>query len=569
MNDHFEVLPLGGIGEFGMNCTVLRYADEMILIDAGITFPSGVLGTELGVETIVPNISFLRENRQKLQGILLTHGHEDHIGSVPYVINEIPVPIFATALTLELVREKLRERQLLDTADLRQIEARQVFTIGAFTIDPIHVAHSFPDALGFAISTSSGCIIWTGDFKFDQTPIDGKVTDMVRLSEYGEKGVLALFSDSTNSEVPGLASSEFTMYEVLRNLFAKAKKKIIVGSFSSSIHRIQIILDLAKELGRKVAPIGRSMISNIRIAANLNYLHIPSDLLISASKIKKYPSQEILILATGTQGEPRAALSRMAVNELKRTEVEEGDLIIISARIIPGNEKLVANMTNHFYKHGAQVYDSRTNLVHASGHGHQDDLKLMINLTRPKFFVPIHGEFRQLKNHTALAQNQGIPADHVTIIENGDILRLTRDSSEIIGQVTTGRRFIDKGISKEVHEIILRDRHYLSEDGFVVLVLPMNSSTGELTADPEMVSRGFVLMDTSEELIAATLDQVKMLVTNTSIEKKQDQEIFKEILRSSLKRFLRKQTGKRPIILPVIVEIELFQTPNSKSQTTT
>lgn len=568
MNDHFEILPLGGIGEFGMNCTVLRYADEMILVDAGIAFPSGVLGTELGVETIVPNISFLRENREKLHAILLTHGHEDHAGSVPYVINEIPIPVFATALTLELVREKLRERQLLDTADLRQIEARQIFTLGSFTIEPIHVAHSFPDALGFAISTSSGCIIWTGDFKFDQTPIDGKVSDMARLSEYGEKGVLALFSDSTNSEVPGLASSEFTMYEALRNLFANAKKKIIVGSFSSSIHRIQIILDLAKELGRKVAPIGRSMVSNVRTAADLNYLHIPPDLLISASEIKNYPSHEILVLATGTQGEPRAALSRMAVNQLKWMEVEEGDLIIISARVIPGNEKLVANMANHFHQRGAQVYDSRTSLVHASGHGHQDDLKLMINLTRPRFFVPIHGEFSQLKKHAALARQQGIPADHVKIIENGDILRLTRDSAEITGQVKAERRFIDKGIPKEVHEMVLRDRRYLSEDGFVVLVLPMDRSTGKLIADPEMVSRGFVTMDSSEELVRATLDQVHMLVADTPIEKKQDQQIFKEILRSSLKRFLRKQTGKRPIILPVIVEAELFQTPDSKSQTT-
>ncbi|MFQ5929307.1 MAG: ribonuclease J [Acidobacteriota bacterium] len=555
MTDYLEVLPLGGIGEFGMNCTALRCGDDMVLIDAGIAFPSGHLGTALGVEVIVPDISFLKQNQEQLRAILLTHGHEDHAGGVSYVINEIPVPIYASPLTLGLVAGRLKQRQLYDSAQLHPIEARQCLTFGPFDIEPLHITHSFPDAFCFAISTPVGRVIWTGDFKFDQTPIDHKLSDVARLSEYGEKEVLALFSDSTNSEVPGLAPSEFTMYEALRALFRKAEKKIIVASFASSIHRIQVILDLAQEFDRKVAPVGRSIVSNIQAAADLDYLHFPQDLLISAAEVNQFPSHEILVLATGTQGEPLAALSRMAVSEFRGIEVEEGDLVILSARVIPGNEKLIANMINHFYRRGAQVYDSRSSQVHVSGHGLRDDLKLMINLTRPKFFIPIHGEFKQLKTHASLARDQGIRQEHILIIENGDTLKLTSDSVEIPGKVQVGRRFIDEGILEEVHEVVLRDRRYLSEDGFVVVVLRVDRLSGDLIGKPELVSRGFVLMDTSEELMVATRDEVRTIVSDTPVEEKQDEELFKEIVRRRLKRFLRKQTGKRPMILPVTIEI--------------
>ena len=552
MKKHVEIIPLGGVGQFGMNCTVIRCGDDMILVDAGMTFPGGDLGTNMGVDVIVPDISFIREHQDQLRAILLTHGHEDHSGAVSYVINEVPVPVYGSRLTLGMVGARLKERRLYDSAQLNIIEARDRLTFGALEIEALHVTHSFPDSFCFAISTPAGRLIWTGDYKLDQTPIDHKLTDISRLSKYGEEGVLALFSDSTNSEVPGLASSEFSIYEPLRELFRKTGQRIIVSCFASSIHRIQIILDLAQEFGRKVATVGRSMVSNTKTAAALGYLHFPEDLLVPSGEVKNLPRDQIVVLASGSQGEPLAALSRLAVDEFKGISVEEGDTVILSARIIPGNEKLVSNVTNHFYRRGAHVYDSRTSNVHASGHGLQDDLKLMINVTRPKFFIPIHGEIRQLKCHAALARDQGIPEERTLIIENGDILRLTADAARITDKIKVGRRFIE--LAEEVHEVVLRDRRYLSEDGFLVVVLRLDRFTGDLIGLPELVSRGFVLMDNSEELMEATGREVSAIVADTPQEEKQDEELFKEIIRKKLRRFLRKQTGKRPMILPVTIE---------------
>ncbi len=553
MSDCLEVMPLGGLGEFGMNCAALRCGSDMILIDAGVTFPGNGQGYDLGVEVIVPDISFLKENQEQLRAILLTHGHEDHAGGLAYLIGEIPVPVYGSRLTLGLVTERLKEHKLEDSAQLVSIEARQKLEFGSFTVEPLHMTHSFPDAFCFAISSPVGRIIWTGDFKLDQGPIDGKISDLDRLSEYAEKGVLALFSDSTNSRTSGQAASETTMYDALRNLFETAQKKIIVACFASSIHRIQVILDLAQESGRKVVPVGRSMITNIKIATQLDYLHVPENLLISAKETKDYAVDELIVLATGSQGEPRSALSRMSRNEFKAIEVEEGDLVILSARIIPGNEKPISNLMNHFYRRGARVYDSRHSSIHSSGHGLRDDLKQMINVTRPKFFVPIHGEFRQLKNHAELAQDQGIPPENILIIENGDILKLLPDSMEVAGTIKVGKRFIDEGLLEEVHEGVLRDRRYLSEDGFVVLVLRLDRVTGDLLGEPQLVSRGFVLMETSSDLVEAAQNEVSSLVAQTALEDRQDEEVFKDLLRKGLRRFLRKQTGKRPIILPVLL----------------
>ena len=554
MSDCLEVMPLGGLGEFGMNCAALRFGSDMILIDAGVTFPGNGRGNDLGVEVIVPDISFLKENQEQLRAILLTHGHEDHAGGLAYLIGEIPVPVYGSRLTLGLVTERLKEHKLEDSVPLIPIEARQHLEFGSLSVEPLHMTHSFPDAFCFAISSPVGSIIWTGDFKLDQKPIDGKISDLARLSEYAQKGVLALFSDSTNSRTSGQAASESTMYEALRNLFQTAQKKIIVACFASSIHRIQVILDLALESGRKVVPVGRSMISNIKTATQLDYLHFPEDLLISPREVKEFSADELIVLATGSQGEPRSALSRMSRNEFKTIEVEEGDLVILSARIIPGNEKPISNLINHFYRRGARVYDSRHSLIHSSGHGLRDDLKQMIKVTRPKFFVPIHGEFGQLKNHAELAQDQGIPPENILIIENGDSLRLLPDSIEVAGKIKVGKRFIDEGSLEEVQEEVLRDRRYLSEDGFVVLVLRVDRVTGDLLGKPELVSRGFVLMQTSADLVEAAQDEVSSLVAQASEEDKQDEEVFKDLLRKGLRRFLRKQTGKRPIILPVIME---------------
>ncbi|MEE2822677.1 MAG: ribonuclease J [Acidobacteriota bacterium] len=555
MTAYLEVTPLGGLGQFGMNCSVLRCGEDMILIDAGISFPGRDLGTSLGVDVIVPDITFLKEHRHKLKAILLTHGHEDHVGGVSYVVSEIPVPIYGSSMTLGLVAQKLKERKLDHSVELIPIKAREHLEFGCLKIEPLHVTHSFPNALCFAITSPAGNIIWTGDFRIDQTPVDRKLTDITRLAEYGEKGVLALFSDSTNSEIPGVAPSEYTLYNSLGNLFHTAKKKIFIATFSSSISRIQVILELAQKVGRKVIPIGRRMISNIQTAVEVGCLEYPENLIISAADANQFPSNELIILATGSQGEPMSALSRIAINEFKGIRAEEDDVVIFSARIIPGNENLISNVMNHFYRRGAHVYDSRSAPVHTSGHGLQDDLKLMINLTRPQFFIPIHGEFRQLKNHAALAQDQGISKDNILIIENGDNLQLRSNSAEVTDKVTVGRRFIDEGTLGQVDNTVLKDRRFLSEDGFLVAILRVDRLTGKLIDKPELVSRGFVLAETSTEFLESIRNEITHIVSEASEEEKQNREEFNELLHKSLKRFIRKRTGKRPIILPVFIEM--------------
>ncbi len=553
-NGTLEVIPLGGLGEFGMNCAALRHGDEMILIDAGISFPGGSQG-RLGIDLIVPDIEFLLAHRSQLKAILLTHGHEDHAGAVSYVVDRLPVPVYGSRLTLGLVANRLEERGLLQTADLRTIGAREPIEIGSFRIEPLHVTHSFPDSYCFAIRTPAGTVIWTGDFKFDQTPIDRRLSDIARLSEYGEGGVLALFSDSTNSNVEGLAPSEYSVVEPLRNLFHRAEGKIIVSCFASSIHRIQVVLDLAREFGQKVVVAGRSLITNIRVASELGYLQGASDLLINLGDARDYPRDQLVVLATGSQGEPMAALSRLAVNEFKKITVEEGDMLLLSTRIIPGNERLISNLINHFYRRGAEVIDSRLASIHASGHGFRADLKIMINLTQPRYFVPIHGEYQQLCMHAELARQQGIPRERVKVVETGDILELSADRIEVTGRAPVGRRFIDEGHREEVDEVVVRDRRFLSEDGFLVVVLRLDRASGELIGEPELVSRGFVLMEDSEELMEASRRLILKTVQETPAEERQDEELFQEIVRKRLKKFLRKQTGKRPVIMPVTLEI--------------
>ena len=550
-----EVIPLGGVGEFGMNCAALRCGNDMILIDAGITFPSRHLGRDLGIDQIVPDISFLKEGENQLRAIILTHGHEDHAGAVSYILKELQVPVYASPLTLGLVASRLRERKLEEKAQLFTLESRKPISLGPFQVEPLSMTHSFPDNFCLAITTPVGKIIWTGDFKFDQTPIDGRLSDVSRLSQYGEDGVLALFSDSTNSDVPGLSPSEFTTYEPLRSLFRKATRRIVFSCFSSSIHRIQILMDLAEEFGRKVLPVGRSMLNNTRVALELGHLRGAEDLLVTPVQARELPREQLVILASGSQGEPMAALSRLAVNEFKGLQVEEEDLVILSARIIPGNEKAISSLINHFYRRGTRVYDSRFSQIHVSGHGFRDDLKLMINLTRPRFFVPIHGEFKQLKNHAWLAADQGIPTDRIRLIENGDVLEFSGDSSRVTDQVDTGRRFLGAGFHEEVHDLVLRDRRHLSEDGFVVVVLRVDRFKEELLGDPELISRGFVLTERAETLMQALRQEVVRIVDAMPLEEKKNEDLLEKILRKELRRFIRKQTGKRPMILPVTMEI--------------
>ncbi len=553
-NTYVEVIPLGGLGEFGMNCTALRCGSDMILIDAGMAFPRNE-GSELGVRIIVPDMTFLRENQSQLKGIFLTHGHEDHAGAVSFIINELSLPVYGSRLTLGLVAARLRERELLDSAQLIEMRAREKIDAGALVIEPLSVTHSYPDSFCFVISTPVGLLVWTGDFKFDQTPPDSRHSDLHGLAAYGEKGVLALFSDSTNSSARGLAPSEHSVREPLRNIFRAANGKIIASTFSSSVHRIQILFDLAREFRRQVVPLGRSMVTTIRIAKELGYLRAPADLIITTAEAQKLPPEKLMILASGSQGEPMSALSQLATSQFKNIAIDEGDVVVLSARIIPGNERSISRLVNHLFRRGARVYDTSHSQVHVSGHGYRDDLKLMIALTRPKFFVPIHGEFKQLKNHYWLAIEQGIPRENVKLIENGDLLRLTAEEAVAGGKVSVGRRMIDDGILEEVHEMVLRERRYLSEDGFVMVILRLNRFTGELIGEPEIVTRGFVLVEQSEELMSIVRDKVVSLTAETSLEEKRDPELFNAILRKELKRLFRRQTGKRPIILSMTIEI--------------
>ncbi len=553
MNDFVDVIPLGGLGEFGMNCTVLRCGSDLLVIDAGMAFPRGDHGSDLGVQAVVPDFAFLKENRDQVRALILTHGHEDHVGAVSFLLQELQVPVYGSRLTLGLVGEKLKERRI-PSPSLNVIGPRERLEFGPFRIEALNVTHSYPESFCLAVDSPVGCLLWTGDFKFDPTPIDGKVSDLHRLAAYGEAGVTALFSDSTNSTRPGLAPSEVSVIEPLRDIFRKAGGKIIASTFASSIHRIQILTDLAEEFGRRVVPIGRSMVTNIRIAEAMGYLN-PSSRVLSAGEAAGLRPDEVLVLASGSQAEPMSALTRLAVGQIKNFEVEENDTVILSTRIIPGNERAIARLINLFYRKGARVYDSSHSQVHVSGHGYRDDLKLMINLTRPRFFVPIHGEYQQLKTHCWIAQEQGIPAGRVAIVENGEVLRIKRDEIAIVDRVAAGRRFIDEGALEEVHETVLRERRYLAEDGFVMVLLQIDRQTGDLVAEPDIVSRGFRSLDESEDLVNTMKRRVEEVMEQVSLEEKLDEDLLNEILRKELRRVLRKRTGKRPLVLSMAVEI--------------
>jgi ribonuclease J len=555
MSDCLEVVPLGGLGEFGMNCAALRFGSDMILIDAGMAFPRGEKGLELGVQIIVPDTSFLKENRDQLRALILTHGHEDHAGAVSFILQDLDIPVYGSALTLGLVEERLKERKLAQRARLHEVKARDILDFGPFRIEPLHVTHSYPDSFCIAVSTPVGCVVWSGDFKFDQTPIDGKGSDLHRLAAYGEKGVLALFSDSTNSLSSGLAPSEFSVYEPLRNLFRRSRGKIVASTFASGIHRIKVFLDLAEEYDRRVLLLGRSMTTNIRVARDLGYLDAEPERFVTPGEVGNLDPGQVLVLASGSQGEPMSALSRLALDQVKGFRVEDEDTVILSTRIIPGNEKSIGRLINHFFRRGARVYDSSHSLVHVSGHGFRDDLKLMINLTRPRFFIPIHGEYQQLKSHYWIAQDQGIPAENTILIENGDLLRISRDSISIADKVTVGRRFIDEGAFEEVHEAVLRERRFLSEDGFVMVILQLDRFSGALLGEPEIVSRGFILMEESDELLREAREKVVQVVAETPLEQKRDDQLFNEIVRKELRRLLRRRTGKRPLVLSLAMEI--------------
>ena len=550
-----EAVPLGGLGEFGMNMMVFRYGDQMIIVDSGLMFPDEEL---LGIDVIVPDIAFLLENASKIKAFILTHGHEDHIGGLPFVLPEfIHVPVYGTRFTLGLVSAKLQEHGLLDDARLITVVPRQVEQIGPFRIEFIHVTHSIVDAVMLAITTPVGTILYTGDFKVDLSPVIGDVIDLQTIAEYGKRGVLALFSDSTNSDRSGTTLSESTVIERMDEIFHQAEGKVAVSCFTSSIHRIQIVFNLAQKYSRKVVLAGRSMLANVKIASELGYLKVPDGLLIRTQEVKRLPANQVTLLMTGSQGEPMAALPRLAVDNFKNIEIGPGDTVILSARKIPGNEKRIARMLNHLCRRGAHIHydDGSQPPIHVSGHASAEELKLMLSLARPQYFIPIHGEYRQLFRHAELAMSVKAVKGKVLIAETGDRIQLSPSEAGIAGKVNVGRVFIDEGSLDEVEEVVVRDRRHLSEDGIVLPVLAINKITGKMETPPEIITRGFIFVEEDDSLINDAKARVLATIEDSTLEERTDWAVIKEKIRTDLRRFLFKQTSKRPLVLPVILEI--------------
>ena len=545
-----KIIPLGGLGEFGMNCLALRYENDIIVIDAGLMFPESEL---LGVDIVVPDISYLAENKAMVRAIILTHGHEDHIGGLPWILSELKVPVYATEFTLAYVEGKLEEHRLLDDIELVEIAPREKFTLGPFTIEPIRVTHSLVDCVALAIETPVGVVIHTGDFKIDLSPLDEHAFDLHTFAEYGKRGVLALLQDSTNVERTGYTPSERAVIPRLDEVFSQTKKKLFFTCFSSSIFRIRIALELARKHGRKVAIIGRSMMESSEIAQDLGYIDVPPGLIIQPGQMKDHPADQLMCLISGTQGEPMSALSRAAVDNHKFAHIDAGDTVIMSSRISPGIEKGIFRVIDHLCRREALVIcdDGASGLIHVSGHGSQEELRLLINLVRPKYFIPIHGDYRNLQKHARLAMETGA-VEHAMVIEDGDVLELDKTDARKKDKVTSGRVLIDSGSSIDVVEdLVIKDRRILSEDGIVLAVLAINKRTGKVEQSPEVVMRGFGGADITEQAREAVLKTLDGLST----EQKSDYGMVKEKVRADLKRLIQKSTGRRPMIMPVIMEI--------------
>jgi ribonuclease J len=545
-----KIIPLGGLGEFGMNCLALRWEDDIIVIDAGLMFPESEL---LGVDIVVPDITYLIENKQHVRGIILTHGHEDHIGGLPWILNEIKVPVYATEFTLAYVEGKLEEHELLDETELIEITPKEKFTIGPFTIEPIHVTHSLVDCIALAIETPVGVVIHTGDFKIDLAPLDDRGFDLHTFAEYGKRGVLALLQDSTNVDRTGYTPSERAVIPRLDEVFSQTKKKLFFTCFSSSIFRMRIAMELARKHGRKVAIVGRSMMESTEIAQDLGYIDIPPGLVIQPGQMRDYSPEQLMILISGTQGEPMSALSRAAVDNHKHAKIDAGDTVVLSSRIIPGNEKSIFRVIDHLYRRDAIVIsdDGANGLIHVSGHGCQEEMRLLINLVRPKFFIPVHGDYRNLRKHAQVAMETGA-VEHAIVIEDGDVLELDKNDARKKDKVTAGRIMIDSGSSIDVVEdLVIRDRRILSEDGVVLAVMAINKRTGKVEQQPEVVMRGFGGADITDQ----ARDAVMRTLDGLNAEQKTDYGMVKEKVRADLKRLIQKTTGRRPMIMPVILEL--------------
>jgi ribonuclease J len=556
MSDHkLQVIPLGGLGEFGMNMTAIRYADQLIVIDSGMMFPEAEL---LGVDLVMPDLTFLKENQQFIRALILTHGHEDHIGAVPYFLSEIDVPVYGTAFTLALVDRRLEEYELENEPRFIQIRPKQIVEIGPFKIEFIHVTHSIVSAVALAITTPLGVIVHTGDFKVDPTPTDNELFDLHTLADYGRRGVLLLLSDSTNSDRPGYTESERAVRPRMEEIFNRSERRVLVSCFSSSIHRIQLVLDLAQEYGRRVAFYGRSMVSVTEIAHSLGLLDIPDAILLRPQDAMDLPPAKVAILISGTQGEPMSALARVAVDNHKHVSVEAGDTVALSARIIPGNEKAIFRMVDHMSRRGADVlYGSMNPPLHVSGHASVEEMKLVLNLVRPRYFVPIHGEFRQLAKHARLAEHLRFAGlEESFVMESGETLEIDHHGARKGGRVTVGRVCIDSGsVDEVVQEVVIRDRRHLSEDGIVLPIIAINRHTGRMESLPEIVSRGFALAEDGSEFMQSARQIVAKTLEGSNQEEKTDWGVMKEKIRADLKRYIVKETSRRPLIMPVILEV--------------
>ena len=550
-----HIVPLGGLGEFGMNCMAIRYGDDIIVVDAGMMFPDAEL---LGVDIVTPDFSYLEENKEFVRALVLTHGHEDHIGGVPFLLSLMNIPVYGTAFTLALVERRLEEHELLDDARLNRVSPGKRIEVGPFSIEFIHVTHSIVSAVALAITTPMGVIIHTGDFKIDPTPTDNQLFDLHTLAEYGKRGVLLLLSDSTNVDRPGYTPSERAVYPRLEEIFNRAERRIVIAAFSSSIHRLQQILDLSAEMGRKVAFLGRSMLSATEIAHNLGLLQIPDNILLRPQDIMGAAPHKVVCVVSGTQGEPMSAMSRVAVDNHKSLSLERGDTVVHSARIIPGNEKAIGRMMNHVARRGAEVVAGGMNPpVHVSGHASQEELKLMLNLVRPRFFVPIHGEYWQMSKHAALASHlYSYGLEESFVLETGQVLEVDQAGARKNGKVTVGRVCIDSGsIDEVVEDMVIRDRRHLSEDGFVIPIIAIDKHTGRSEGLPEIVSRGFVSTEDRADLMTAARQVVARTIESSSSEERTDWGVMQEKIRADLKRYLGKQTQRRPLIMPVILEV--------------
>ncbi len=546
-----QIIPLGGLGEIGKNMTVFRYGDDIILIDAGLMFPEDDM---LGIDLVIPDITYLLENQDKIKGIFLTHGHEDHIGALPYVLRQINVPVYGTTLTLGILQGRLKEAGV-SSASLNAIKPGDVIKAGAFKLEFLRVNHSIPDAVAIAITTPIGTIIHTGDFKIDQTPVDGQLTDFSKFAAFGDKGVLALMADSTNAERPGYTQSEKIVGQTFDDEFRTAKHRIIVATFSSNVHRIQQVVDSAVKYNRKVAIIGRSMQNVVGIAMELGYLKIPEGVLIDIDETNNYTPNKIVIITTGSQGEPMSALTRMATKDHRKVDIMPGDTVIISASPIPGNEKLVARTIDLLYKLGADVVYEKANGVHVSGHASQEEVKLMQSLVKPKFFIPVHGEYRHLIKHAKIAEGMGIPKKNIIVGENGAIIELTKDKIAINGKVHSGKVLIDGLGVGDVGNIVLRDRRQLSKDGIMIIVVGIERESCKVVSGPDIVSRGFVYVRESEDLMDEAKEKVAAALQKCAENDIKEWSAIKSAVRDALGRFLFERTRRRPMILPIIMDV--------------